>query len=115
MCGVMQKAEPAPKPDPANVFAALGEPTRFRLVDRLGDGAPRSISTLARDVPMSRQALTKHLRVLEAAGLASAERDGRETLYRIDPSGLLAAEAWIGAVSAQWDAAIDRLKRHVEA
>ena len=110
----MPKAEPAPKPSPASVFAALGEPTRFRLVDRLGDGAPRSISTLARDLPMSRQALTKHLRVLEAAGLVTVERDGRETLYRIDPRGLVAANAWIGTVSRQWDGAIDRLKRHVE-
>jgi DNA-binding transcriptional ArsR family regulator len=112
MCAAMPKAEPAP--NPANVFAALGDPTRFRLVDRLGDGAPRSISTLASEVPISRQALTKHLRVLEAAGLASAAREGRETLYRIDPRGLLAANTWIGAVSAQWDTAIDRLKRHVE-
>jgi DNA-binding transcriptional ArsR family regulator len=103
-----------PKAEPAAVFAALGEPTRFRLVDRLGDGAPRSISTLARDLPMTRQALTKHLRVLEAAGLATVERDGRETLYRIDPRGLVAANAWIGTVSRQWDAAIDRLKRHIE-
>jgi DNA-binding transcriptional ArsR family regulator len=108
MCGNM------PKADPAAIFAALGEPTRFALVDRLGDGAPRSISTLARDLPISRQALTKHLRVLEGAGLASASREGRETLYRIDPAGLLAAEAWIATVSGQWDAAIDRLKRHVE-
>ena len=52
--------------------------------------------------------------MLEGAGLASAARDGRETLYRIDPAGLLAAEAWIATVSSQWDAAIDRLKRHVE-
>ena len=103
-----------PRPEPAAVFAALGEPTRIRLVGRLGDGAPRSIAALARDLPISRQALTKHLRVLESAGLASAEREGRETLYRIDPAGLLAAEAWIGTVSAQWDGAIDRLKRHVE-
>ena len=110
----MPKAEPAPRFEPANVFAALGEPTRIRLLDRLGDGAPRSIANLARDMPISRQALTKHLRVLETAGLASVERDGRETLYRIDPGGLLAAEAWIGTVSRQWDAAIDRLKRHVE-
>ena len=103
-----------PKPEPATIFAALGEPTRIGLIDQLGDGAPRSISTLARDLPISRQALTKHLRVLEAAGLATVERDGRETLYRIDPAGLLAAEAWIGTVSRQWDSAIDRLKRHVE-
>ena len=103
-----------PKPEPATIFAALGEPTRIGLIDQLGDGAPRSISTLARDLPISRQALTKHLRVLEGAGLATVERDGRETLYRIDPAGLLAAEAWIGTVSRQWDSAIDRLKRHVE-
>jgi len=104
-----------PKAEPAALFAALGEPTRIRLLDRLGDGEPRSIASLARDMPISRQALTKHLRVLETAGLASVERDGRETLYRIDPGGLLAAQAWIGTVSRQWDSAIDRLKRHVEA
>ncbi len=103
-----------PKAEAAAVFAAIGEPTRMRLLDRLGDGAPRSISTLARDLPISRQALTKHLRVLESAGLASVARDGRETLYRIDPTGLLAAESWIATVSSQWDSAIDRLKRHVE-
>ena len=103
-----------PKAEPAAIFAALGEPTRIGLLDRLGDGAPQSIAALARDLPISRQALTKHLRVLETAGLAAAERAGRETLYRIDPAGLLAAEAWIGTVSRQWDAAIDRLKRQVE-
>ncbi len=103
-----------PKTEPAILFAALGDPTRLRLVDRLGDGTPRSIARLGDGLPISRQALTKHLQVLERAGLASAEREGRETLYRIDPSGLLAAEAWMAKVSAQWDSAIDRLKRHVE-
>lgn len=103
-----------PKAEPAVLFAALGDSTRIDLLDRLGNGAPRSIASLAEGMPISRQALTKHLRVLERAGLASATRDGREMLYRIDPAGLLAAEAWIGTVSAQWDSAIDRLKRHVE-
>lgn len=103
-----------PRAEPAAIFAALGEPTRIRLVDRLGDGVPRSIASLVDGVSISRQALTKHLRVLERAGLATATRDGRETLYRIDPAGLLAAEAWIGDISRQWDSAIDRLKRHVE-
>ena len=103
-----------PKAEPASVFAALGDATRIDLVDRLSDGTPRSIANLADGLPISRQALTKHLRVLERVGLASATRDGRETLYRIDPAGLLVAEAWIGTVSAQWDSAIDRLKRHVE-
>ncbi|MGI8932197.1 MAG: ArsR/SmtB family transcription factor [Sphingomicrobium sp.] len=103
-----------PRAEPAAIFAALGEPTRIGLVDRLGDGEPRSIAALARNLPISRQALTKHLRVLETAGLARVEREGRETLYRIDPAGLLAAEAWIATVSRQWDGAIDRLKRHLE-
>ena len=107
-------SEPMPRAEPAAVFAALGEPTRIGLLGRLGDGAPRSIASLAREMPISRQALTKHLRVLESAGLASVERDGRETLYRIDPAGLMVAVAWIGSVSRQWDGAIDRLKRHVE-
>lgn len=86
----------------------------MQLLGRLGDGAPRSIARLAEGMPVSRQALTKHLRVLQTAGLASATRDGRETLYRIDRAGLLAAEAWIDSVSRQWDAALDRLKQHVE-
>lgn len=103
-----------PKAEPAALFAALGDSTRIHLLDRMGDGEPRSIARLGDGLPISRQALTKHLQVLERAGLASAMREGRETLYRIDPSGLLTAEAWIASVSAQWDSAIDRLKRHVE-
>ena len=86
----------------------------MQLLNRLGNGEPRSIARLADGMPISRQALSKHLRVLESAGLTSVEREGRETLYRIDPAGLLVAEAWIGEVSRQWDAAIDRLKQHVE-
>lgn len=112
MSGAMPKAELVP--DPANVFAALGEPTRMQLLGQLADGVPKSIARLAEGMPISRQALTKHLRVLETAGLASATPHGRETLFRIDPAGLLAAEAWIDTVATQWDAAIDRLKRHVE-
>ncbi len=104
----------APKPDLARLFAALGEPTRLFLVDRLREGAEESIATLAGDLPISRQALTKHLKVLEAAGVATCRREGRETVYRIDPGGLVAAERWIAGVSAQWDSAIDRLKTHVE-
>jgi DNA-binding transcriptional ArsR family regulator len=104
----------APKPELARLFAALGEPTRLSVVDRLRDGSEESIATLASDLPISRQALTKHLKVLEAAGLASSRRDGRETVYRIDPGGLVDAEQWIAEVSSQWDRAIDRLKIYAE-
>ena len=106
--------KPAPKPEVAELFAALGEPTRLRLVDRLSDGSAHSIAALASELPISRQALTKHLKVLEAAGVTRSRREGRETVYRIDPGGLLIAEQWIQAVSGQWDNLIDRLKTHVE-
>ena len=105
---------PALKPELAQLFAALGEPTRIGVVDRLRDGSEQSITSIATELPISRQALTKHLKVLEAAGIASSRRLGRETVYRIDPVGLVAAERWIADVSDQWDGAIDRLKKHVE-
>lgn len=106
--------KPALTPDLAQLFAALGEPTRLSVVDRLRDGSERSIATIARGLPISRQALTKHLKVLDAAGIANSRRLGRETVYRIDPAGLIAAERWIADVSSQWDGAIDRLKKHLE-
>jgi DNA-binding transcriptional ArsR family regulator len=105
---------PAPKPELAQLFAALGEPTRLSVVDRLRDGSEQSIAAIATGLPITRQALTKHLKVLEAAGIANSRRHGRETVYRIDPSGLVAAERWIADVSTQWDRAIDRLKNQVE-
>ena len=104
----------ARKPELAQLFAALGEPTRLSVVDRLRDGSERSIAAIATGLPISRQALTKHLTVLEAAGIANSRRLGRETVYRMDPAGLVAAEQWIADVSTQWDRAIDRLKKHVE-
>ena len=106
--------KPAPKPELAQLFAALGEPTRLALVDRLRDGSEQSIAAMATGRPISRQALTKHLKVLEAAGIAHSRRLGRETVYRIDPAGLIAAERWIADVSSQWDDALDRLKKHTE-
>ncbi len=69
---------------------------------------------MAAGLPISRQALTKHLKVLEAAGIAYSRRLGREAVYRIDPAGLLLAERWITDVSKQWDDALDRLKKHAE-
>lgn len=106
--------KPAPTPELAQLFAALGEPTRLGLVESLRDGSEKSIAAMATDLPITRQALTKHLKVLEAAGIANSRRLGRETVYRIDPAGLISAERWIADVSAQWDSAIDRLKKHIE-
>ena len=88
--------KPAPTPELALLFAALGEPTRLSVVDRLRDGSEQSIAAIATDLPISRQALSKHLKMLEAVGIANSRRLGRETVYRIDPSGLVAAEVFTG-------------------
>lgn len=105
----MSKAEAA-----AAVFAALADPTRMALVIRLSDGGARSIATLSLDTRMTRQAVTKHLRVLERVRLVRSERQGRETRFALDPKGLAPAREWIDAVGAQWEAALGRLKGFAE-
>ncbi|HEY4373620.1 MAG TPA: metalloregulator ArsR/SmtB family transcription factor [Burkholderiales bacterium] len=104
----------ARRPDFAPVFAALGDRTRLSLVGRLADGVPRSIAALTEDGAITRQAVTKHLRVLEGAGLVRAERSGRESLYALRPEPLEAARAYLAGVSRQWDDALGRLKAFVD-
>ena len=96
--------------DQAAVFAALGDPTRLELVRHLSEGGARSISDLASGFGMSRQAITKHLKVLETAGLVANDRIGRECRYRLDPGTLSDASTYLEAVSRHWDEAIGRLK-----
>jgi DNA-binding transcriptional ArsR family regulator len=105
----MSRAEAA-----AAVFAALADPTRMALVIRLGDGGALSIASLSLDTRMTRQAVTKHLRVLERVRLVRSERDGRETRFALRPEGLAPARDWIEAVGAQWEEALGRLKAFVE-
>jgi DNA-binding transcriptional ArsR family regulator len=99
---------------PAAVFAALGDPTRLSLLARLSDGAARSIARLCDGAPLTRQAVTKHLRVLEDAGLVSRSRVGRESRYAYRPQPVAEARAYLDGVSAQWDAALERLRALVE-
>lgn len=96
------------------VFAALSDETRLSLVVRLIDGLPRSISQLTEDSKMSRQAMTKHLRVLENAGLVRAETAGRECLFELEPRPLEEIRDYLDLVSKQWDKALSRLKKFVE-
>ena len=100
--------------DPVRTFAALGDPTRAALVRRLGDGQRRSIARLAADTSLTRQAVTKHLHILQRAGLVRAERLGRESRFALDPEPMKQASDWMDAVSAQWDEALGRLKAYVE-
>ena len=98
----------------APVFAALGDETRLALVKTLSGGQPRSISQLTAGTRMTRQAVTKHLRVLEAAGLVHAVRTGRESLFEFDPDPINEARTYLDLVSEQWDHALARLKSFVE-
>lgn len=101
-------------PDRAAVFAALGDPTRLELVQRLADGHDRSIQDLSAGSPISRQATTKHLRVLEQAGLVRSMRYGREVRFRLEQAELEGAQAFLGAVARQWRSALGRLAKQVE-
>jgi DNA-binding transcriptional ArsR family regulator len=98
----------------APVFAALGDRTRLALVARLSDGEPRSIAALSADTRLTRQAVTKHLRVLEAVGLVASGRVGRESRFAFRPEPLAEARSYLAEVSAQWDGALARLKALVE-
>ena len=92
------------------VFAALADPTRRAVIGRLAQ-EPLSASALAGELPVSRQAVAKHLAALDRAGLVRSHREGREQLYRLEPAPLGDAMAWIASVGGQWD---DRLARLAE-
>lgn len=100
--------------DPAPVFAALGDRTRLALLQRLSDGQPRSIAGLSVDTDLTRQAVTKHLQLLEGAGLVKSQRTGRETRFMFQPRTLEAARTYLETVSVQWDSALERLRGLVE-
>lgn len=100
--------------DAAGVFFALGDGTRLRLVQRLKDGRPRTATELAADLPVTRQAVMKHLRVLEGEDLVAHHVDGRAVRYVLDPTRLDAARAFLDAISAEWDRRIERLRALVE-
>jgi DNA-binding transcriptional ArsR family regulator len=98
----------------APVFAALGDETRLSLVAKLSGGQPRSISQLTRGSRLTRQAITKHLRVLENAAIVHSIRRGRESLFEFDPQPMEEINKYLDLVSEQWDQALSRLKSFVE-
>ena len=98
----------------ASVFAALGHATRLDLLSHLSDGREHSISALTGQGDLTRQAVTKHLRVLKEAGLVDHRRVGRESRFTLRPHSLARAQDYLTRVSAQWDAAIARLRNAVE-
>jgi DNA-binding transcriptional ArsR family regulator len=98
----------------APVFAALGDDTRLFLVAKLSDGQPHSISQLTRGTRLTRQAITKHLRVLESAGIVHNTRTGRESRFEFNPGPIGEMKEYLDFVSGQWDRALSRLKSFVE-
>ena len=96
--------------DFAPVFAALGDRTRLALIGKLSGGAPYSISQLAEGSRLTRQAVTKHLHVLEGAGIVRCTRAGRESRFSLDPEPIDEARKYLDHVSAQWDQALSRLR-----
>jgi DNA-binding transcriptional ArsR family regulator len=98
----------------ATLFAALGDKTRLAIVARLCSGPPASISQLTAGTRLTRQAVTKHLRVLQRAGIVRCTRSGRESLFALDPEPMQEMREYLDRVSHQWDQALTRLKSFVE-
>ena len=100
--------------DPARLFAVLGDETRLRLVSRLCHHGPTSITGLTEGFPITRQAITKHLRVMERASLVRSRRHGRERVWQVSPRRLADVRRHLETISQQWDDALGRLRRAVE-
>jgi DNA-binding transcriptional ArsR family regulator len=98
----------------AHVFAALGDETRLALVAKLSGGQPCSISQLTKGSKLTRQAITKHLRVLESVGIVHSVHAGRESLFEFDPTPIGQMREYLDFVSEQWDQALVRLKSFIE-
>jgi DNA-binding transcriptional ArsR family regulator len=110
----MRRSSAAALRTSASVFAALGDETRLSLLSKLTNGEPQSISHLTSGTRLTRQAVTKHLRVLQGAGVVRANRVGRESRFALDPRTIIDAQTYLDQVSRQWDSALARLKALVE-
>jgi DNA-binding transcriptional ArsR family regulator len=97
----------------AEVFAALADPTRRQVLDQLSRRGSASATELASTLPVSRQAVAKHLSLLEEAGLVAGTRAGRERRFRLTPEPLAEAASWMAAVGSVWDERLDALRARV--
>jgi DNA-binding transcriptional ArsR family regulator len=98
----------------AAVFAALGDETRLSLLARLCDGQRYSIAELTEGTKLTRQAVTKHLRVLERVRIVHGTREGRQSMFQFDPQPVIEMKEYLETVSKQWNLALARLKSFVE-
>lgn len=98
----------------APVFAALGDPTRLAIVQKLVEGGPTSLSRLGEGLPVTRQAIAKHLTVLGKAGVVQTVKKGREQIVKLEPEALSQASTWLSQRAHEWDDRLNRLKRLLE-
>ena len=96
------------------LFGALGDPNRLRIITRLCDGGPSSITQITEAIPVSRQAVTKHLLALEAVGLVNSRRQGRQRIWVVRTGPLGEASDYLTQLSKRWDRVIERLRACVE-
>ena len=96
------------------VFGALADPTRRHLLARVAEAGPVTATQLAAELPISRQAVAKHLAVLDGAGLVVPAREGRETRYRATPDRLDDVRSWVESVGSSWDRRLEALRRHLD-
>jgi len=101
-------------PPAADVFAALADPTRWRVLSLVAEGGEATATTLAGELPVSRVAVVKHLGVLDRAGLVESRRAGREVRYAARPGRLEETARWMSEVATEWDNRLSRLKRLAE-
>ena len=97
------------------LFAAIGDPTRRDIIDLLAKCGPLTATAMDGRFPVTRQAVVKHLRVLESAGIAVAEREGNEVFYALQPDSLTKAAAWLERVGTAWDSRLRALDKHLTA
>jgi DNA-binding transcriptional ArsR family regulator len=100
--------------DVDRIFGALADPTRRRLLELLGSRNAGSATALAAEMPVSRQAVAKHLAILEESELVQSHRSGRELLYTVRPERLVETSSWMAALAAGWEVRLQMLKRIAE-
>ena len=96
------------------VFVALSDPTRREMLEWLAGNGQTSASAMARELPVSRQAIARHLRILDQAGLVTAEKQGRERRFRVEPRALLVTARWMERAAERWDERLSRIKAAAE-
>jgi DNA-binding transcriptional ArsR family regulator len=97
-----------------SLFDAVADPTRREILEKLRTAGPLSLSEIAHGLPITRQAVTKHLNTLEACGLVRMARAGRERIHELNPAPLRELQEWLAPYAAEWDRRLDRLQRHLE-